>query len=314
MKLPLIPITLIASVVSLSAAGTSIDNAAEFARCVVPDATVSKLAGDMQFIEGPVWIKESAMLVFSDIPANELKQWTARGGVTSFRQPSQNANGNTLDLTGRLLTCEHSGRRVAIREKDGTVKTVVDSFEGRKLNSPNDVVVRSDGTIWFTDPEYGLKNKPGTKEKEDKQQAGNFVYRHDPKTGKTTALVRDFVQPNGLAFSPDERKLYVADSGTPRHIRVFDVTNDGTVSNGRVFCTIDKGGPDGIRVDRDGRVWSSAGDGVHIFAPDGSRIGKILVPEAPANLCFGGDDGKTLFITARKSLYAIKVLVSGAAR
>jgi gluconolactonase len=314
MKLSLIPITLIASVVSLSAAGTQIDNAVEFARCVAPDATVSKLAGDMQFIEGPVWIKESAMLVFSDIPANELKQWTARGGVTSFRQPSQNANGNTLDLTGRLLTCEHSGRRVAIREKDGTVKTVVDSFEGRKLNSPNDVVVRSDGTIWFTDPEYGLKNKPGTKEKEDKQQAGNFVYRHDPKTGKTTSLVRDFVQPNGLAFSPDERKLYVADSGTPRHIRVFDVTNDGTVSNGRVFCTIDKGGPDGIRVDRDGRVWSSAGDGVHIFAPDGSRIGKILVAEAPANLCFGGEDGKTLFVTARKSLYAVKVLVTGAAR
>jgi gluconolactonase len=236
-----------------------------------------------------------------------------RGGVTSFRKPSQNANGNTLDRAGLLLTCEHSGRRVAIREKDGTVKTVVDSFEGKKLNSPNDVVVRSDGTIWFTDPEYGLKNKPGPKEKEDKPQPGNYVYRHDPKRGKTTAVVRDFVQPNGLAFSPDEKKLYVADSGTPRHIRVFDVSADGSVSNGRVFCTIDKGGPDGIRVDQAGRVWSSAGDGVQIFAPDGKRIGKILVGEAPANLCFGGDDGKTLFMTARKSLYAIKVLVTGAA-
>ena len=314
MKSSLPVIALIASVTAIRAAETQIDNAAEFARCVASNAALTKLAGDMQFIEGPVWIKDRAMLVFSDIPANELKQWTAKDGVKTFRQPSHNANGNTLDLNGRLLTCEHSGRRVAVRETDGTLKTLVDSHDGKKLNSPNDVVVRSDGTVWFTDPEYGLKNKAGTKEKEDKQQAGNYVYCHDPKTGKTVAVIRDFVQPNGLAFSPDEKKLYVADSGTPRHIRAFDVAADGTVSNGRVFCTIDKGGPDGIRVDRDGRVWSSAGDGVHIFGPDGNRIGKILVGEAPANLCFGGNDGKTLFITARKSLYAIPVLVTGAAR
>jgi gluconolactonase len=299
---------------TLSAADVQIDHAAEFARCVPAGATVTKLAGDMGFIEGPVWIKSSGMLVFSDIPNDELKQWTAKGGLTTFRKPSQKANGNTLDSSGRLLTCEHDGRRVSVQEKDGTVKTLVDTHEGKKLNSPNDVVVRSDGTIWFTDPEYGLKNKPGTKEKEDKQQPGNYVYRHDPKSGRTTAVVKDFVQPNGLAFSPDEKKLYVADSGTPRHIRVFDVSANGTVSNGRLFCTIDKGGPDGIRVDQHGRVWSSAGDGVHIFAPDGSRIGKILVAEAPANLCFGGDDGKTLFMTARKSLYAIKVGVTGAGR
>lgn len=304
----------LASAVALSAADTQVDDAAVFARCVAADATVKKLAGDQQFLEGPVWLKSPGALVFSDIPADELKQWTPQGGVATFRKASHNANGNTLDLSGRLVTCEHSGRRIALQEKDGTVKTLVDSFEGKKLNSPNDVVVRSDGTIWFTDPEYGLKNKPGSKEKEDKQQPGNFVYRHDPKTGTTTVLVRDFVQPNGIAFSPDEKKLYVADSGAPRHIRVFDVAANGTVGNGRVFCTIDKGGPDGIRVDRDGRVWSSAGDGVQIFAPDGQRIGKILVPEAPANLCFGGDDGKTLFITARKSLYAIQVLVTGAAR
>jgi gluconolactonase len=299
---------------TLSAAEVHVDDAAEFARCVSADAKVTKLAGDMGFIEGPVWLKSSGSLVFSDIPNDELKQWTATGGVTSFRRPSRNANGNTLDLMGRLITCEHSGRRVSIQEKDGTVKTLVDMFEGRKLNSPNDVVVRSDGTLWFTDPEYGLKNKPGTKEKEDKQQPGNFVYRHDPKTGNTTAVIRDFVQPNGLAFSPDEKKLYVADSGTPHHIRVFDVAANGSVNAGRVFCTIDKGGPDGIRVDKDGRVWSSAGDGVQIFAPDGRRIGKILVAEAPANLCFGGADGKTLFLTARKSLYSIGVNVTGAAR
>ena len=299
---------------ALFAADAEIDQPAEFARCVPGGANVTKLASDMGFIEGPVWIKSGGLLVFSDIPNDELKQWSAEKGVTTFRKPSRNANGNTLDLAGRLLTCEHTGRRISIQEADGTVKTLVDSFEGRKLNSPNDVIVRSDGTVWFTDPEYGLKTRPGTKEKEDKQQPGNFVYRHDPKSGKTTAVVRDFVQPNGLAFSPDEKKLYVADSGTPRHIRVFDVAANGAVSNGRVFCTIDKGGPDGIRVDRDGRVWSSAGDGVQIFAPDGKRIGRILVAESPANLCFGGDDGKTLFITARKSLYAVKVGVTGASR
>lgn len=307
-------LALLASSAALSAAEVVIDRPADFARCVAAEVTVKKLAGDLGFIEGPVWNKEGHFLVFSDIPNDEIKRWSAGGGVATFRKPSQNANGNTLDLSGRLLSCEHSGRRVARLEKDGSLQTVVDSFEGKKLNSPNDVVVQSNGWIWFTDPEYGLKNKPGSKEKADKQQAGNYVYRHDPKTGATTAVVRDFVQPNGLAFSPDEKKLYIADSGTPRHIRVFDVSSNGVLSNGRVFCTIDQGGPDGIRVDRDGRVWSSAGDGVHVFAADGTRLGKILVPESPANLCFGGDDGKTLFITARKSLYSVPVKVTGAAR
>jgi gluconolactonase len=290
------------------------DQPAEFARCVPAGSTVTKLAGDLGFIEGPVWVKASRALVFSDIPGDELKQWSATGGLTTFRKPSQNANGNTLDLAGRLVTCEHSGRRVAVLEADGKLRTLVDSFEGKKLNSPNDVVVRSDGTIWFTDPEYGLKTDPATKQRVDKQQAANHVFRHVPKTGKTTVVAKDFVQPNGLAFSPDEKKLYVADSGAQRHIRVFDVAADGSTTGGAVFCTIDKGAPDGIRVDRDGRVWSSAGDGVQIFAPNGSRIGRILVAESPANLCFGGDDGKTLFMTARKSLYSIKVAVTGAGR
>ena len=298
----------------LPAAEPQADNPAEFARLVPAGAKIAKLAGDLGFIEGPIWVKSGGYLVFSDIPNDELKRWSAKDGLATFRKPSQNANGNTLDLTGRLLTCEHSGRRVAVLEKDGTLKTLIDSFDGKRLNSPNDVVVRTDRTIWFTDPEYGLKTNPTTKKKEDKQQPGNFVFRHDPKTGKTTAVVKDFVQPNGLAFSPDEKKLYVADSGSPRHIRVFDVAADGSLNSGRIFCTIDKGGPDGIRVDKDGRVWSSAGDGVQIFAADGTRIGKILTPEAPANLCFGGTDGKTLFITARKSLYSIQVSVTGASR
>jgi gluconolactonase len=300
--------------VSVRATETVADSPAEFARCVPAGAVVTKIAGDFGFIEGPVWLKAGGKLVFSDIPNDELKQWTAAAGVTTFRKPSQNANGNTLDLSGRLITCEHSGRRVAILEKDGRLHTLVDTFDGKKLNSPNDVVVRSDGTVWFTDPEYGLKMNPTTKQREGKEQPANFVFRHDPRTGKTTVVARDFAQPNGLAFSPDEKTLYIADSGAPRHIRRFDVATDGSLSGGALFCTIDKGGPDGIRVDRDGRVWSSAGDGVQIFAPDGQRIGRILVPEAPANLCFGGEDGMTLFMTARKSLYAIKVSVTGAAR
>jgi gluconolactonase len=311
----LLPAAALLAAVTLPASEFHIDQAAEFARLVPTGAKVAKLAGDMGFIEGPVWLKaDGGFLVFSDIPNNELKRWSAAGGLATFRKPSQNANGNTLDLAGRLVTCEHSGRRVAVLEKDGTLRTLVDSFDGKKLNSPNDAVVKSDGTIWFTDPEYGLRTDPATKQRVGKEQAANHVFRHDPKTGKTTAVVKDFVQPNGLAFSPDEKKLYVADSGTPRHVRVFDVAADGTLRDGAVFCAIDKGGPDGIRVDQAGRVWSSAGDGVQIFSARGERIGKILTPEAPANLCFGGADGQTLFITARKSLYAITVSVKGAGR
>ena len=304
--------SLTAPAAALRAADFQITDAAEFARCVPAGAKVEKLAGDMNFIEGPVWIKAGGYLVFSDIPKNELMQWSAASGTKTYRAPSQQANGNTLDRTGRLVTCEHSGRRVAVQEKDGTLRTVVDSFEGKKLNSPNDVVVKSDGTLYFTDPDYGLKTNPATQQKEGREQAGHFVYRHDPQTGRTTALVRDFVQPNGLAFSPDETFLYIAYSGAPKHIRRFAVAADGTLSGGEVFCQIDVGGPDGIRVDQAGRVWSSAGDGVQIFSPAGTRIGKILVPEATANLCFGGADGKTLFLTARKSLYAITVSVPGA--
>jgi gluconolactonase len=301
---------------TLSAAETAsifdIRNEAAFKDAVDTSAPLKKLATDMNFTEGPQWFNENGgYLIFSDIPANHLKKWTAKDGVTIFRENSQNANGNTIDLQGRLVSAEHSGRRVSVTEKDGTIKTLVDSFEGKKLNSPNDPVVKSDGTIYFTDPDYGLKNKPGTKEKEGKEQAGDYVFRFDPKTKTITALVKDFDKPNGLCFSPDEKKLYIADSGAPKHIRVFDVNADGTLSNGKVFGKIDKGGPDGIRCDKAGRVWSSAGDGVHIFAPSGELIGKILVPEGPANVGFGGKDLKTLFITARKSLYAIEVKAQG---
>lgn len=303
---PALLATVLVAALVARAAEFDIRNESEFKQLLPADAKVEKLAGSMGFIEGPQWFPgDGGYLVFSDIPANELKKWTKAGGLTTFRKPSQNANGNTLDGQGRLVSAEHSGRRISITEKDGTIKTVVDQFEGKKFNSPNDVVVKSDGSIWFTDPDYGLQNKAA------KEQAGNFVFRFDPATGKTTAVVKDFDKPNGLCFSPDEKRLYIADSGKPRHIRVFAVLADGTLDAGKVFCAIDKGGPDGIRCDAAGRLWSSAGDGVHVFAADGALLGKILTPESPANLCFGGPGLKTLFITARKSLYAIPTAVPG---
>ncbi|MEK7706457.1 MAG: SMP-30/gluconolactonase/LRE family protein [Verrucomicrobiota bacterium] len=275
-------------------------------KAIVPArAKLEKIATGMKFTEGPVWVaREGGYLVFSDIPSDELKRWGPKEGLTTFRKPSNNANGNTTDLQGRLITCEHSGRRVCRLEKDGTLQTLVDRFDGRKFNSPNDVAVKSDGTVWFTDPDYGLGGKPHDYE-------GCFVFRFDPKTKALTVLARDFDKPNGICFSPDEKKLYVADSGKPHHIRVFDVQKNGTVTGSAVFCEIDQGVPDGIRCDAKGRILLSAGDGVHIFAPGGKLTGKILVPETPANLCFGGTSGKTLFITARTSLYSIELLTKG---
>ena len=274
-----------------------------------PDAKVEKLAGGMQFIEGPVWTDaDGGYLVFSDIPANELKRWDRKGSLTTFTSDTQGTNGNTRDASDRIVSCRHTSRRVMRFESDGSMTVLADSFEGKKFNSPNDVVVKSDGTIWFTDPTYG------TPKDEPKELPGHFVFRIDPATKKVAKVAEGFDQPNGLCFSPDEKKLYIADSGKPRHIRTFDVKEDGTLAGGDQFCKIDKGAPDGIRCDEHGNVWSSAGDGVHIFSPDGKLIGKIAVPETPANLCFGGADGKTLFMTARTSLCSIKTLVHGASR
>lgn len=297
---------------SVLGAELDVRNAVEFGRCVSAAAKLERLATGMQFVEGPQWIpSDGGYLVFSDIPANEIKRWSDKGGLSTFRTPSGEANGNTLGADGLLLSAEHRGRRISKTDASGNTVTVVDKFEGKKLNSPNDVVTSLDGAIWFTDPDYGLPSDPDTKQKIGKELPGDFVYRFVPGTKALSVVAADFVKPNGLCFSPDGRRLYVADSGAPRHIRVFDVASDGSVKGGAVFAKIDKGGPDGIRCDAEGRVWSSAGDGVHVFAPSGELLGKILVPESPANLAFGGKDMKTLYITARKSLYSIPVEVRG---
>jgi gluconolactonase len=285
----------------------ALGDAAAFHRLVASDAKVEKLGSGMKFLEGPCWVgADGGWLVFSDIPANELKKWTRTGGVTTWRTPSNNANGNLLDAQGRLVTCEHSGRRLTRTAPDGTVETVVEAFDGKKLNSPNDVAVKSDGTLWFTDPPYGLPKG------QQQEQAANHVFRYDPKSNSVTVAVADCDRPNGLCFSPDESLLYIADSGKPKHIRVFRVGADGVLSDGKVFATLDQGAPDGIRCDAAGNLWSSAGDGVRVYAPSGTWLGTVLVPEAAANLCFGGADGRTLFITARTSLYAIPTLTTQA--
>ncbi len=277
---------------------------AEFSRVVSTNAELRKLAGGMKFVEGPVWVaKGDGHLIFSNIPDNELKKWDPATGLTTFRTDTHAANGNCLDLKGHLISCEGGARRVSITENDGSVRALVDQIDGKKFNAPNDVVVKSDSTVWFTDPDYGL-SKP-------KEVAGMYVYRLEPQTGKIAAVVTDCDHPNGLCFSPDEKRLYVADSGKPHHIKVYDVGKSGVASSGRIFCVIDKGVPDGIRCDTQGRVFSSAGDGVQIFNVKGELIGKILVPEVPANLCFGGKNHRTLFITARTSLYSIDDLAKG---
>lgn len=269
------------------------------------DAEVRLLAGGFEFLEGPVWTDWG--LVFSDIPPKKLFTWSVGEGVHPYREQSFGANGNTIDLEGRLITCEHASRVVS-RTVDGRREVLVDNFDGRKFNSPNDVVVKSDGTIWFTDPPWGL---PREQWDELAEYGGRWVFRFDPEDGSVVPVAKDFDRPNGLCFSPDEKFLYIADDAR-RHIRRFDVVEGGELDAGEIFAEIDPGVPDGIRCDADGRVFSTAGDGVHVFDPDGTRLGKILVPETPANCGFGGEDGRTLFLTARTGLYAVEVKVSGA--
>ncbi len=276
-----------------------------FGKILEGDSRPVEIASGFQFTEGPVWIARREALVFSDIPADEMKLWTPGGGVESFRKPSGNANGNTLDREGRLLTCEHGNRRLSRTEADGRVVTLADSFEGKRLNSPNDVVVKSDGSVWFTDPPYGIRA-------EQIEQPCNYLFRLDPLSGELTTVADDFDRPNGLCFSPDEKWLYVADSSGRHHIRIFEVGEDNTLRGGQVFATIEPGVPDGMRVDMAGRLYSTAGDGVWVINAEGYLLGKILLPQTPANCTFGGPGRRTLYITARHSVYAIQLNTVGA--
>ena len=288
-----------------------------FRDLIVLSSDLQELYSGCRWAEGPVWFDDANQLLWSDIPNEKIMRWVPGGGVSVFREKSNFSNGHTRDRQGRLVSCEHGTRRVTRTEIDGSVTVLVDQFEGKKLNAPNDVVVRSDNTVWFTDPSYGIMSDyEGFRGQQE--QATRNVYRLDLTTRHMTAVVSDFVQPNGLVFSPDESKLYIADSAAshdddaPRHIRVFDVVDGKSLANGRIFATIDNGVPDGIRVDWEGNIWSSAGDGVHCFAPDGTLIGKIKVPQTVANLTFGGRQKNCLFLAATKSVYCVYLAATGA--
>jgi sugar lactone lactonase YvrE len=278
----------------------------EFSR-LVPDTTVEKVASGFQFTEGPVWIKKDGCLLFSDIPADTIYRLDPRDGkVTVYRKPSGNSNGLTLDGKGRLIACEHGNRRVSREAPAGKVESIASIFEEKKLNSPNDVVVARDGSLFFTDPPYGIDAKA-------QEQPCQGVYRLSPG-GKLKLLVSDFDRPNGLAFSPDEKVLYIADSSARMHIRAFDVKPDGTLENGRLFAKLTRdreGGPDGLKVDRKGNIFTTGPGGIWVYAPDGKLLGIVDTPEVPANCGWGGPDGKDLYITARTGLYRIRTTVGG---
>ncbi len=282
-------------------------------------ASVERLAEGCRWSEGPVWFGDARCVLWSDIPNNRILRWDeATGAVSPYRQPSNNANGNTRDRQGRLVTCEHDARRVIRTEYDGSITVLLDRHEGRSLNSPNDVVVKSDGSIWFTDPTFGILGYyEGHKAEQERPPA---VYRIDGQTGAASVVADDIEGPNGLAFSPDELVLYVvASRANPRTLVAYDVVTDGRkLANGRIFIDAGPGTPDGFRVDVDGNLWCGWGmgdpelDGVRVFNRDGAPIGHIGLPERCANLCFGGRYRNRLFMAASHSLYSLYVNTQGA--
>jgi gluconolactonase len=287
-----------------------------FRRYIVFNTVIKRMHIGTLWAEGPAWNGNGQYLVWSDIPNNVQMRWINEDSrVTTFRSPSGYSNGNTFDYEGRQLSCEHGGRRVARYERDGTVTTIAERFQGKKLNSPNDAVVAPDGGIWFTDPFYGIRgNYEGFKAEQESKEA---VYRVDGKTGQIAKVTDEVGQPNGLCFSPDYKKLYVADTGMPRDIKVWDVDGQ-TLRNGKRLIQLDipgTGAPsaaDGMRCDADGNIWAGARPGVQVIAPSGERIGMIRLPETCANVCFGGPRRNRLFMTASQSLYAVYVETTGA--
>jgi gluconolactonase len=291
-------------------------NYKRFRPSLVAASRIELLHTGMLWAEGPVYFADGDYLLFSDIPNNRILRWVEGAGVTTYRYPSNFSNGNTRDRQGRLVTCESGSRRITRTEYDGTITTLADSYKGKLLNSPNDLVVRSDDTIWFTDPPYGILSDY-TGDKSQSELGVNNVFCFDPNTGELNVATGEMVKPNGLAFSPDEKILYIADTGIshqqdgPHHIMAWDVDNR-TLKNPRVFATIDPGVSDGFRVDTEGQVWTSAADGVHCYASDGELIGKIRFPEVVSNLTFGGRKRSRLFVTTASCLYSVFVGQSGA--
>jgi gluconolactonase len=278
----------------------------EFQHLFARDTKIDRVATGFQFTEGPIWFAEGQYLLFSDIPASKIYKLTPEGRVTIFRKPSNNSNGLTRDKQGRLIACEHHTRQVTCTEKDGKITVLADTFQGKKLNSPNDVVVKSNGAIYFTDPPYGIQP-------EQQEQTIQGVYRLSPDGKEITLVADDFEKPNGLAFSPDEKQLYIDDS-EHRHIRVFDVQLDGTLANGRIFYdmkTKKPGLPDGMKLDVRGNIYCTGGGGVWVFDSEGNHLGTIVTPEIPANCAWGDEDLQSLYITAQTSVYKIRVNIPG---
>jgi gluconolactonase len=290
-----------------------------FQSYVLPNAPLEKLGEGYRWLEGPVWFADLECLLVSDVPNDRILRWTEPGGVSVFRQPSGFANGHTRDRQGRLIGCSHHDRCVTRTEYDGSITVLVSHYKGKRLNSPNDVVVKSDGTIWFTDPLYGINTDyEGGKQKAELPPT---VYCLEPGSGTLTIAATDFEGPNGLCFSPDEQRIYIVESGEQfaekpvHHIRTFDSPQPGVpLGEGRVFHTVTPGHADGIRCDEHGNVWSAAGDGVHCISPEGKLLGKILVPFPVSNLAFGGRNYSRLFICGSHTLYAIYLNVRGAQR
>ena len=283
---------------------------------LLPDSKLERHCTGAIWSEGPVYFSEGDYILWSDIPNNRMLRWSDTEGMSVYREPSNFTNGHTRDREGRLISCEHGGRRISRTEPDGSVVCVVDNYQGKKLNSPNDVVVKSDGTIWFTDPPYGImSNEEGYQA--ESEIGVNYVYRFDPSNEELSVVAEDFDKPNGLAFSPDESLLYISDTGASHdpegahHIRVFDVVEGQSLANGRVFAVVDPGLADGFRLDVHGNLFTSSEDSIQVYTAAGEKIGKIMVPEKIANCTFGGPDKNRLFIVASSSLYSITLNTRG---